>query len=160
MYSLAVLVKALAKIMILFNFGNYRFYHYRFTFHCLIKANPTLIETSNAWSFNSTWEPTSFNSLCKTTIKTKKALSLCAIDLKRFKQINDQIGYQVGDQVLVEFANQLSLLKDCHAFRLGGDEFVLVGTYSGAQANLAHWIKNSNLNLNLIINRTITSFRS
>lgn len=77
----------------------------------------------------------------KQQLKRKKALSLCAIDLKRFKQINDQIGYQVGDQVLVEFANQLSLLKDCHAFRLGGDEFVLVGTYSGAQANLAHWVK-------------------
>lgn len=74
-------------------------------------------------------------------LKRKRPFSLYAIDLKKFKQINDQIGYQVGDQVLIEFAKQLSLLKGCNAFRLGGDEFVLVGSYSGNQANLAHWIK-------------------
>lgn len=53
--------------------------------------------------------------------------ALFFLDLDRFKQINDTLGHQVGDLLLVEIAKRLSELassKDIVA-RYGGDEFVV-----------------------------------
>ncbi|WP_336810144.1 diguanylate cyclase domain-containing protein [Bosea sp. MMO-172] len=54
-------------------------------------------------------------------------LTVCYIDLDRFKQINDLFGHQVGDAVLVETAHRLrsSFGKGALIGRLGGDEFVV-----------------------------------
>jgi diguanylate cyclase (GGDEF)-like protein len=50
-------------------------------------------------------------------------------DLDRFKQINDTLGHQKGDEALVEFAGTLRKVfrKDAVLVRLGGDEFVALG---------------------------------
>jgi len=63
--------------------------------------------------------------------KSKKNNTLIAIlflDLDGFKKINDTLGHEVGDKLLVAFAN---LLKECVRdddliVRLGGDEFVIM----------------------------------
>lgn len=75
-----------------------------------------------------------------TLLKKNKSLTLCAIDLKRFKQFNDQIGYQVGDQVLIEFAKRLNQFKNGRAFRFGGDEFVLVLPNLAKPPSLISWV--------------------
>jgi len=54
---------------------------------------------------------------------------LCYFDLDRFKQINDELGHQKGDEALMEFAASLRgvFRKDALLVRLGGDEFLALG---------------------------------
>jgi len=49
------------------------------------------------------------------------------LDLDRFKNINDSLGHQFGDRVLIQVAKRIqSCLRDVDTLcRLGGDEFVL-----------------------------------
>jgi diguanylate cyclase (GGDEF)-like protein/PAS domain S-box-containing protein len=59
--------------------------------------------------------------------------SLLGIDLDGFKQINDQYGHPVGDEVLVALAERLTsvLRASDTAARVGGDEFSIVCENSG-----------------------------
>ncbi|WP_162515229.1 GGDEF domain-containing protein [Aeromonas veronii] len=54
--------------------------------------------------------------------------ALVVLDLKRFKQVNDLLGYQVGDRLLQMVANKLQQAHGSYAYRLGGDEFAVVLT--------------------------------
>ena len=53
---------------------------------------------------------------------------LLLIDLDRFKQVNDALGHDVGDALLVEVADRLSatIRQNDSIFRLGGDEFAII----------------------------------
>ena len=53
---------------------------------------------------------------------------LAVLDLDHFKTINDRFGHEVGDSVLVGFADMIRgrLRKDDGFFRLGGEEFVVL----------------------------------
>lgn len=52
-------------------------------------------------------------------------LAFLFMDLDRFKQVNDILGHQIGDAVLVEFARRAAeiLPSNAHVYRVGGDEF-------------------------------------
>ena len=60
-------------------------------------------------------------------------LTLLLIDLDGFKQINDQLGHDAGDALLVETALRLthSVRETDRVARLGGDEFAIVLTGTG-----------------------------
>jgi diguanylate cyclase (GGDEF)-like protein/PAS domain S-box-containing protein len=54
--------------------------------------------------------------------------ALLFLDLDHFKQINDSLGHDIGDKILIETAQRLShtLRKSDTLSRLGGDEFVIL----------------------------------
>lgn len=58
--------------------------------------------------------------------RAERSLAVLLIDLDRFKSVNDSLGYDVGDEVLVRVANVLQgVLRDVDTLsRYGGDEFV------------------------------------
>ena len=62
------------------------------------------------------------------------------MDVNKFKQINDQFGHEMGDDVIVEVAKRLSKLapENANLTRLGGDEFCMVIPHVGEKGkNLA-----------------------
>ena len=62
--------------------------------------------------------------------------SLLILDLDGFKPVNDQLGHEIGDQLLRQVAKRFerSLGKEALLARLGGDEFgVLVPGHDGLE---------------------------
>lgn len=60
--------------------------------------------------------------------RNKSKFALFFIDLDQFKQINDTLGHQIGDEVLKIFATRLknSVREDDTLARIGGDEFTII----------------------------------
>ena len=73
--------------------------------------------------------------LCRMKLKTFNEdetstifLAFYIIDLDHFKEVNDLLGHQFGDKVLVEFAKGLKRIFRPNDFigRFGGDEFIVI----------------------------------
>lgn len=60
--------------------------------------------------------------------REQSTLAVFFVDLDNFKNINDSLGHDQGDQVLIEVANRLSrtIRNEDTLSRLGGDEFILL----------------------------------
>ncbi|WP_176732066.1 putative bifunctional diguanylate cyclase/phosphodiesterase [Micromonospora rhizosphaerae] len=59
-------------------------------------------------------------------------LGVCMLDLDRFKVVNDSLGHQIGDSLLVCVAQRLRRAAGEHLVaRLGGDEFVILVERTG-----------------------------
>lgn len=69
-----------------------------------------------------------FLSILDKLIKKSDKFAVCFMDLDGFKQINDTMGHDAGDKLLIALANTFStkLPKNATAYRLGGDEFAII----------------------------------
>ena len=92
--------------------------------------------------------------------RTNTAYTLIIMDVDHFKKINDELGHETGDHVLIELGVFLkNFLRDSDkAFRIGGEEF-LVLLYNTDEANgidTAEKIRKGIENLSLIPGRPVT----
>ncbi len=73
-----------------------------------------------------------------------KKLAVLFLDLDHFKEINDTLGHDAGDQLLVEISKRLSLnIRTSDTLsRFGGDEFVFVITSLDDQQNVTFVAQN------------------
>ena len=70
---------------------------------------------------------TAAQQLIEEHLKTDEHGVLMLMDLDRFKSVNDRLGHQMGDTVLIDVANDLKrMFRNSDVLsRLGGDEFVV-----------------------------------
>src|SRR5690606_15740442 len=60
--------------------------------------------------------------------RSQMQLAIMFIDLDRFKNINDTLGHEAGDLILIEVSKRISACIDADDIvaRLGGDEFIVL----------------------------------
>jgi len=68
------------------------------------------------------------NQVITSSSRTKEYVAVMFLDIDRFKELNDNYGHEVGDQLLMEVSARLKLcVRECDTIaRFGGDEFVVV----------------------------------
>ncbi|SQH76179.1 Sensory box protein [Shewanella benthica] len=61
-------------------------------------------------------------------VKRDSHHTLMVLDLDNFKKINDSLGHQVGDELLIKVARRIEAAVPYHTsiYRLGGDEFAIL----------------------------------
>lgn len=61
-------------------------------------------------------------------IKKGKKFAICFMDLDGFKQINDTMGHDAGDELLIDLSNTFKekLPSNATSYRIGGDEFGII----------------------------------
>ena len=69
----------------------------------------------------------------------KQLATLLYIDLDGFKQVNDEFGHLLGDELLINLSDRLKqqLRTEDVIFRVGGDEFVVLVQHIGDSAEIA-----------------------
>jgi diguanylate cyclase (GGDEF)-like protein/PAS domain S-box-containing protein len=76
-----------------------------------------------------------------TAQRSNSPLAVLLLDLDHFKNVNDNLGHRIGDNLLIELARRLSaaVREEDTVSRLGGDEFLLLlpGADASAAAHVA-----------------------
>ncbi len=92
--------------------------------------------------------------------REKKEIALMIIDLNEFKEVNDTLGHQAGDKLLLQASQRLQgLLRESDTLaRFGGDEFaIILPQTSKSQAHgLAERLTNAIHESFIIENRSLT----
>lgn len=94
------------------------------------------------------------------TDRTDTAFTLISMDIDFFKKINDELGHDVGDHVLVQLGAFLKefFRETDKVFRTGGEEFLILvcNTNETNSADIAERLRRDIESLSLIPGRTVT----
>lgn len=92
--------------------------------------------------------------------RTKVAFTLIALDIDFFKKINDDLGHDVGDKVLVQLGTFLMdfFRETDKVFRIGGEEFLILVCNSNEAESvvIAEKLRREIENLKMIPDRKVT----
>lgn len=97
----------------------------------LVEANQKLKELAHTDALTGIYNRGYFMELAEQMFKIAKRnhtpLQILSLDIDYFKEVNDNHGHQVGDEVLKLFADTInSLLRESDIFgRIGGEEFII-----------------------------------
>lgn len=94
-------------------------------------------------------------------IEQNKSVAVCFMDLDGFKQVNDTLGHDIGDELLKAMAQKFdeSLPKNASAYRLGGDEFAIIISQVSSKEEVVMILDDLKANMNkpvVIENNTIS----
>lgn len=80
-----------------------------------------------------------FNHILKLAKRYKRKFALMYMDLDNFKQINDTLGHDVGDELLKQFSERIlqNIRESDVLARLGGDEFIVLLSEINDEAEIA-----------------------
>lgn len=80
--------------------------------------------------------------LCDRSAKGGTHAALVLLDLDNFKDVNDSLGHQAGDEFLCEIARRISQVAGPKNFtaRLGGDEFAVIITTHDTPGGMEHLV--------------------
>lgn len=78
-----------------------------------------------------------YRDLANTARRDRSAMSVIAVDIDRFKFVNDRYGHSVGDAVIIETAHHLAHYfgRAAAIARCGGEEFTVIITGDPARLN-------------------------
>lgn len=102
---------------------------YRFSIIYKIRKSKTVEEAAYTDQLTKKGNRYKFNSVMDKLIKDENSkFALCFMDLDGFKHINDNMGHDAGDEVLIKLSDLLvsNMPSNGEVFRLGGDEFAIV----------------------------------
>ncbi|MCL1044629.1 EAL domain-containing protein [Shewanella electrodiphila] len=92
-----------------------------------------------------------FNAKLELTVNDiQKPAAVVFIDLDYFKEVNDTMGHDIGDELIIEVSKRLSntLKEEDLLARLGGDEFAIIIQHPGTQAKLINIIEQIRSSIN------------
>lgn len=89
----------------------------------LLSEMDTLTGLANRYMFD-----TSLANALQLAKRQGKKVALLLMDLDKFKEVNDSLGHDTGDKLLIEMARRLKFTarQDDIVCRLGGDEFAII----------------------------------
>ena len=148
----AILVSLMLPIMIYFLFVG-EFYSYLIAIFTLVLGGVLLYAANNTYNYlvksqfqayhdyltklgNRRYFIERLEDSIKTQKQNSKFMFLLLIDLDHFKTINDTLGHDIGDELLIEVAarmQELSKKYKCDVARLGGDEFCILSDFYDTQ---------------------------
>ena len=102
---------------------------YRYSILYRLRENKVVSEAAYRDALTGKWNRYKFNQEMERLVKDdKNKFALCFLDLDGFKHINDNMGHDAGDELLIKLSDALqsSMPENGEVFRLGGDEFAII----------------------------------
>ncbi len=144
----AILISLMLPIMVYFILIN-EFYSYLIALFTFVLAGVLLYAANNTYNYlvksqfqayhdyltklgNRRYLIERLEDSIKVQKSNNKFVFLILIDLDHFKTINDTLGHDIGDELLVEVAVRMKKLSNkyrCNIARLGGDEFCIISDF-------------------------------